>query len=324
MACRGADYHQPVTEAEVRSSLNSPSKAPSRSRARALIRAVRPRQWPKNALVFSAPAAAGALREPSIALKAAAATGLFVLISAATYLVNDVIDAPQDRLHPKKRNRPIASGEVAAPLAIGLAIGGLALGLALSALVTLPLLAILVAYVALSLSYSLGLKRVPVVEMAVLAAGFVLRATAGGAACHIAISPWFLIVTSGGAMFIVAGKRDAEISILGDDAAGHRAVLERYPAAFLFATRLIAACVTVTAYCLWVFERSGHLNVRSNFHNLAWFELSIVPFVLAVLMVELAIETGGGGEPEEIALRNRGVLLAGVAWVGLVAAGIYA
>ncbi len=140
----------------------------------------------------------------------------------------------------------------------------------------------------------------------------------------MAISPWFLIVTSGAAMFVVAGKRVTEISVLGELGGEHRAVLRSYPAAFLLAVRLLAASVMTTAYCLWVFERAGEITTRGHFHNLAWFELSIIPFVLGLLTLELAIESGQGGEPEELALHNRGLLIAAACWLAMIVAGIYA
>ena len=154
--------------------------------------------------------------------------------------------------------------------------------------------------------------------------GFTLRAVAGGAANHVPISPWFLVMTSFGALLIVAGKRTSEQEVLGDLRGTHRASLTAYPSEFLRGVRMLAMSVSVTTYCLWAFERAGGLNRADRAEDLIWFELSIVPFVLAVLAVELAILKGRGGEPEELALSDRLLQLLGLVWVVLVLCGIYA
>ena len=289
----------------------------------ALLRAMRPRQWTKNILVFAAPATASQLSHASGVERSVAAFVVFVAASSGTYLVNDVLDASADRLHPVKRRRPVAAGElsptVALTAAVALIAGALAAAFALSA----PLGGVVATYVALTLAYSLGVKNVPVIELAFVSAGFVLRAAAGGAATHVALSPWFLIVTSAGALLIVAGKRSSELATLGSESGTHRATLDAYPAAFLRSTRLLAASVAVTAYCLWVFERASRIVPLHHADNLVFFELSAVPFVLALLCVELALESGRGGEPEELALKDRTLQALGLAWVVLVALGIY-
>jgi len=181
-----------------------------------LLRATRPRQWTKNLLVFSAPAAAGSIIHPGIVARSVVAFLVFVAASASTYLVNDIVDRANDRLHPVKQRRPIASGQLSVDLA--LATAG---GLATVALVTAAFVFgaafvwIIAAYLAVSVSYSLVLKRVPLVELACVAAGFALRAVAGGAVAHVAISPWFLMVASFGSLLIVAGKRSVELSVIG-------------------------------------------------------------------------------------------------------------
>jgi len=290
-----------------------------RARIDALVAAARPRQWLKNVLVFAAPASAGALGHLGDALRTLAAAGVFVAASSGTYLVNDVLDAGADRLHPEKRARPIASG--ALPPTVALVTAGVLLlaALAGAAALALGLLVVVAAYLAATFTYSLGAKRLPVVELAFVSAGFVLRAVAGGSTIHVPISPWFLIVTSCLALFVVAGKRSAELTRLGGAAAAHRAALEAYPERFLASARLLVASVAVAAYCLWVFQRGARLHG----HSLVWFELSVIPFVLAVLAVELAIETGRGGEPEELALHDRTLQALGLAWVLLFTLGVY-
>ena len=297
---------------------------PRRARPVALLVAMRPRQWMKNLLVFAAPGAAGLLGLPALVGRTAAAAGIFLIASAGTYLVNDAIDAPSDRVHPDKRHRPVASGELSARFAIAVGSAFLAIAIvAASLLAGLRLASVLGAYVLTSVAYTLWLKRVAVLELACVSAGFVLRAIAGGAVVHVPISPWFAIVTSSAALLVVAGKRSAEIDVLGRAGAAHRQVLERYSKPFLRSVRMIAAAVAIISFCLWAFARAVHIDPgRADADNVL-FELSIVPFVLGILSVELAIETGDGGAPEEIVFHNHAIQVLGVACLALVAVGIY-
>jgi decaprenyl-phosphate phosphoribosyltransferase len=291
----------------------------------AWLRATRPRQWTKNLLVFAAPAAAGSMTQPSVIVRSVVAFFAFVAASASTYLVNDVVDRENDQLHPVKKNRPVASGQVSVGLALWSAAGLASVALVTAALVSgAALVGVITAYLAISVLYSVTLKRVPLVELACVAAGFALRAVAGGAVAHVTISPWFLMVASFGSLLIVAGKRSVEQAVLKDRGGLHRSALAAYPAAFLRSVRMLAMSVTVTTYCLWAFERAGRLGLSDRAEDIVWFELSIIPFVLAVLVVELAIEQGRGGEPEELALSDRGLQMLGLAWLGLLMCGIYA
>ena len=294
-------------------------------RATALLRATWPRQWMKNLLVLAAPIAAGSIGQPRVIGHSLEAFFIFVAASAATYLLNDVVDRRKDRLHPVKRSRPVACGELPVNLALWAAVlsataaigaAGLLFGAAFDVIIT--------AYLVVSVSYSLALKRVPLVELACVASGFALRAVAGGAVAHVPISPWFLMVASFGSLLIVAGKRSVEQSVMKHVGGLHRSALAAYPAAFLRSVRMLAMSVTVTTYCLWAFERAGRLGPAERAEDIVWFELSIIPFVLAVLLVELAIEQNRGGEPEELALGHRGLQLLGLAWLALLVCGIYA
>lgn len=288
-----------------------------------LLRASRPRQWVKNVLVFAAPGAAGVLDRSSVVGRSVAAAGLFVAVSAGVYMLNDVLDADADRAHPGKRHRPVASGALPAPLAV--ACGCL---LVLAALAGSWMLAgsaitlVVGVYVVVNAGYSLGAKRLPVVELAFVASGFVLRAVAGGAAVHLAISPWFLMVTSAGALFVVAGKRSSELSAQG--AGGrHRKVLGSYPPAFLRSVRAVALTVAVVSYVLWAFGRAPQLDLHHGDADDVVFRLSTVPFVVALLTTELAFEKGRGEAPEELAMRDRSLQWLGALWLALVAFGIY-
>jgi decaprenyl-phosphate phosphoribosyltransferase len=314
-----------VPAPEVELARSARLRSSGRSRATALLRATRPRQWTKNLLVAAAPTAAGSITRPSVIAHSAVAFVVFVAASAATYLINDVVDRHNDRLHPVKRNRPVASGQLPVKLALWAA-GALAtVALVTAALVFGSALVVVIgAYLVLSGGYSLVLKRVPLVELVCVAAGFALRAVAGGAVAHVAISPWFLMVASFGSLLVVAGKRSVELFVMDGEGGRHRSALAAYPAAFLRSVRMLAMSVTVTTYCLWAFERAGRLGPVDRAEDIVWFELSIIPFVLAVLLVELAIEQGRGGEPEELALNDRGLQVLGLAWIALLVCGIYA
>ncbi len=300
----------------------TPEAPPDRSRgslARGLARTARPKQWLKNLLVFAAPGAAGALGHAHELLLTLGAFGIFCLTASGTYFMNDAIDWEADRLHPTKRNRPMASGVV--PVNLGMAIGAslMATGVGLAYALAGSHLAVVVgAYVAVNLAYNLWLRQEPVVDLAAIASGFVLRAIAGGVAAGVPLSNWFLIVASFGSLFVVAGKRHAEHLDLGTDRAAHRVTLAQYSVGFLRYVRSVSSAVTIAAYCLWAFEKASSAGSGA-----IWFQLSIVPFVLAVLRYALLVDTGEGGAPEEVLIANRTMQLLAVAWVGLFAAGVY-
>jgi decaprenyl-phosphate phosphoribosyltransferase len=284
-----------------------------------VIRAARPKQWAKNVLVFAAPAAASVLDDFTPLLETIACFVAFCLVSSATYLFNDVRDVESDRAHPTKRNRPIAQGIVSPRLAtvVGL-IAGLA-GFAVAAAVSWELCFVVVCYVAISTSYTLWLKHVAVVDLAAVAAGFIIRAVAGGVATDVPISRWFLIVASFGSLFMVACKRQAEHVELGDDRGSVRATLDVYPLAYLRFVWMTAASITIAAYCLWAFEQADG-TTASHF---PWYPLSIAPFVIALLRYGLVVETGRGGAPEEIILGDRPIQVIGFIWIVLYGAGVY-
>jgi decaprenyl-phosphate phosphoribosyltransferase len=177
-----------------------------------LVVAVRPRQWLKNLLVFAAPLAAGSLLEPDVLRPSIVAFVSFCLMSSATYLVNDIRDVEADRAHPTKQLRPIAARQLAPAQALVAAIVLALVGFGLALWVGTGLFGVLLAYAVFTLAYSLGLKHEPVIELALLAMGFLLRAIAGGVAADLPISPWFLIVAGFGSLFMAAGKRYSELA----------------------------------------------------------------------------------------------------------------
>jgi decaprenyl-phosphate phosphoribosyltransferase len=296
--------------------------SPVRELGLGLMRIARPRQWVKNVLVFAAPGAAGALTHGGALLRTMGAFGIFCLAASGTYFVNDTLDAEVDRHHPVKRLRPVAAGVVSPALALAVAGMLMAVSVGLAFWLAGHRLAIVIAlYLAISTAYSVRLKHEAVLDLAGLSSGFILRAVAGGVAAGVVLSDWFVIVASFGSLLIAAGKRSAEHLHLGESRALHRPVLAEYPPTFLRFVRLLAAAVTVTAYCLWAFERAASIGAR---HHPIWFELSIVPVVLALLHLELGFDRGRGLAPEELALHDHTLQALGMLWVLLFAIGIYA
>jgi decaprenyl-phosphate phosphoribosyltransferase len=303
----------------------SPQPAPPSSLAGGLIRVARPRQWVKNLLVVVAPGAAGVLLHWSVLWHAAAAFGIFCVAASGTYFLNDAIDAPADRLHPTKRSRPVATGVVPVRLAIGIGVVLMAVATALGGWLAGWHLALVMAiYVLVNVAYCLALKNEPILDLAAVSAGFVLRAVAGGVATGVALSNWFLIVTSFGSLLIVTGKRSGEKQLLSDQDTDHVAVRQTlgfYTPSFLRAVRTLSATVTVTAYCLWAFERAVELHPG---HDPIWFQLTIVPFTIALLHVLRLLDSGAGAAPEELALRDHRLQIYGLCWIALFAIGVYA
>jgi decaprenyl-phosphate phosphoribosyltransferase len=281
--------------------------------ARVLLRAARPRQWTKNLLVLAAPCAAGVIARPLIAAQVLGAFVMLCLLSSATYLVNDVRDLEQDRLHPRKRKRPVAAGELSPRIALRAAAVLALLGIAAATAITPGLGVVAVGYLALTASYSLFWRRVVVADILAIAAGFVLRAIAGGVATDIYLSRWFVIVTASCAIFLVAAKRYAELrEHVGPGPV--RATLRRYSTAGLRLMLLASATVSGVAYVSWAFTRPAHV---------VWYALSIAPFLLWLARYGALVGAGAGQAPEELILRDRTLLSLSIAWTLLFVGGVY-
>jgi decaprenyl-phosphate phosphoribosyltransferase len=285
------------------------------SAPRALFRACRPRQWLKNVLVVAAPGAAGALTRPEIGGKLALCFVSFCALSSCTYLLNDLHDRHEDRLHPRRRLRPIASGELSVRAALIAAFALALLGLGLAAAVRPWLLAVAGGYLALTASYTLWWRSVAIADIAAISGGFVLRALAGGVATSIPVSRWFMLVTSFGALFLVAGKRYAELR-QSESAVSARASLREYSERYLMFVIGLSATVATSAYCLWAFQRSHQ-------ERLSWYELTVIPFVLWLLRYALLLDRGQGQAPEEVVLRDRFLLTMSAAWLVIFVVGVY-
>ncbi len=290
-----------------------------------LVQLARPRQWIKNLLVFVAPAAAGSLFHHSVFWHAAAAFGIFCLAASGTYCLNDALDAAGDRAHPTKQRRPVAAGVVTVPLAVvmGVVLMGLSIGLG-QVVAGWHLALVMAVYVLINVGYSLGLKNEPVLDLAAVSAGFVLRAVAGGVATGVVLTNWFLIVASFGSLLIVTGKRSGEKQLLSEHRADDgpiRPTLGLYTPSFLRSVRTLSAAVTVTAYCLWAFDRASQIHRGAD---PIWFQLTVIPFTIALLHVMLLLDSGEGAAPEDLAVHDHRLQVYGLCWVALFAAGVYA
>ncbi len=285
----------------------------------ALVREARPNQWMKNVLVFAAPGALGVLNEWAPLWKAFVVFVAFCLVASGTYYWNDIKDVEQDRLHPKKKFRPIASGAI--PMPVARVVGSLLLvgGPALAAVVRIEAAGIIALYALLTIAYSTSLKHVALLDLAIVASGFVLRAMAGAAGTETPMSNWFVLCTTFGSFFIVTGKRFAELVEMGDMAASTRASLRSYTVPYLRQLLVVSCTATVVTYCMWAFENATKVEETVPFHG-----LSIVPMVLALLRYLMVLENGGGGAPEEVFLRDRAIQFYGVAWVVIYGLAVYA
>jgi decaprenyl-phosphate phosphoribosyltransferase len=285
---------------------------------RALLKEARPTQWSKNLLVFAAPGALGVLNQWEPLWKSLVVFIAFCLVASGTYYWNDIKDVAQDRLHPKKKFRPIASGQI--PLGVARVVGpGLLAGGPVLAFFVRPQAgAVLALYAVLTLGYSTRLKHVPLLDLAIVSSGFVLRAMAGAAATTTPMSNWFVLCVTFGSFFIVTGKRFAELLELGASAGDTRASLKSYTLDFLRQLLVISCTATVLSYCLWAFENATNNNEIVPLHG-----VSIVPMVLALLRYLMVLEKGGGGAPEEVFMRDRTIQVYGLIWLTVYALAVY-
>jgi decaprenyl-phosphate phosphoribosyltransferase len=287
------------------------------STARALLTAARPKPWVKNVLVLAAPVAGGALTSASGVAHMLAAAAIFCVVSSCIYLVNDITDCEADRLHPRKRFRPIAAGTLSPRTALAAAVAGI-VAATVGALAIEPITFVmtLAFYVILTVSYSLWLKHQPVVDMVAVAAGFVARALAGAAAVVIAPSTLLLATVAFGSLFMVAGKRLAERRELLGAASAHRATLRGYSTRFLGSLVSVGGGGAAILYTLWA--------IQPQANHLMWLLApTALPFIAGILRYKVILATGRGGAPEEIVLQDRILQLSAISLGVLVLAGIY-
>jgi decaprenyl-phosphate phosphoribosyltransferase len=284
---------------------------------RALFKQARPKQWVKNLLVFAAPGAGGVLDHGPHLWRAALTFLAFCLASSGTYFWNDLLDVHHDRKHPTKQHRPIASGAIPTRLAWTIGTVGLAAGIGLAAVARWQTALVLAGYVLLTTAYSTVLKHIAVVDLVAVAAGFVLRAVAGAVATDVAMSKWFSLTISFASLFIVSGKRYAELRDLGDDAQT-RATLTDYSLGFLRIVLSVSCGAALVTYCIWAFD-TNELAATSW----PYYEMSIVPMGTALLRYTLILEQGHGAAPEDIFAHDRVLQVLGLLWIVIFGLGVY-
>ena len=289
--------------------------------SRALAVALRPRQWSKNLLVYFAffftASETRDLEDPGLALsllgQATLAFILFCALSGAVYVVNDLLDVEQDRRHPRKRLRPIAAGDLSAPVAWGAASTLALVGLGLSFLLE-PLFGwVAVGYLLTMALYSAALKHVVLLDVFVVSGGFVLRAVAGAAVLKVPVSPWLYICTGMGALFIVLSKRRSELDLAGERAGSQRQTLQRYTTGILDQFIAIVAPSTLMAYTLYTFTAP---NLPDNNAMML-----TIPFVVYGLFRYLYVARNRelGESPEEILITDRPLIACVVLWLATAA-----
>jgi decaprenyl-phosphate phosphoribosyltransferase len=283
----------------------------------ALFRQARPKQWVKNLLVFAAPGAGGVLGHGSSLWRTVVAFIAFCLASSGTYFWNDLLDIENDRNHPTKQHRPIASGAISA--GTGRLVGSVLLlvGIGLAATTRWQTALVVAGYVVLTSLYSAVLKHIAVVDLVAVAAGFVLRAVAGAVATDVPMSKWFLLTISFASLFIVAGKRYAELRDLGDDAQT-RSTLNDYSLGFLRIVLSVSCGAALVTYCIWAFDTREAAGSTWPF-----YELSIIPMGTALLRYTLILEQGHGAAPEEIFAHDHVLQVLGLIWIAVFGIGVY-
>ena len=282
----------------------------------AVLRTARPRQWPKNLLVFAAPLAGASLGRRDGLGYALVAAVAFGCASVAVYFINDVADAERDRRHPRKRFRPVAAGDL--PKSHAIAIGAVcaAAGLAAGTLISEPLLTACVgAYLTLSFLYSWVLKHIPVVEVLFVASGFLLRVLGGAAATHVPPSGWFLLVCSLGAFGVAIAKRYSELTNLGPEAVRHRPAMRFYRPAALRFSQIAVGAAMIAAYLAWA--AGEHPGARP------WHLASAVPLVAALVRFGVLTGRRTSAPVEDLLMRDGLMLACELSWLALFVTGLY-
>lgn len=284
----------------------------------ALIKTMRPRQWTKNVFIFAALVFDKQLLSPDSFLRTLAGFALFCLISSSVYIFNDLADVEADRKHPEKKNRPIASGKLPINAAWIAGIALVIVTFALSWLLSTNFLVVVVLYFLINMAYSKWLKHIPILDVLIIASGFVLRVHAGVTLIDVErFSPWLYVVMTLLSLFLGFGKRRAELALLAHGAGSHRKVLDGYTLPLLDQYIMIVSGTTIVAYSLYTFSAP---NVPDN-HSM----MLTIPFVVyAIFRYLYLIEVKhAGGAPEEILLSDRPFQIAMILWGAAVLAIFY-
>ncbi len=277
---------------------------------RALLISLRPRQWTKNLVLFAGVVFSGNALDLSMQAVVLTAFLCFCAGVSAGYLVNDIVDRDRDRLHPVKRQRPIAAGELgvgtAAVAAALLLVAALAAGWLVEPLID----AYLAAYLALQVAYTLVLKQLVIIDVLTIAAGFVIRAVAGAAVIHVVISPWLVACALLLALFLALAKRRAELVTMENEAAAHRRNLDQYSIELVDQMTVVTAAATIVSYAIYTFTAYDSSAMMIT-----------IPFVLYGIFryLYLVHRRLRGGAPEQVLLTDLPLLLDVLLWVAAAA-----
>lgn len=284
-----------------------------------IIRSLRPVQWTKNFFLFAALLFAQKIFDVPLFLKTLGAFVIFCLLSGSLYLVNDVLDFDEDRVHPKKSKRPIASGRVRRPQAVAAAVVLAAASLACAYVLNPRFFIAGAAYLVLQLAYSLKLKHVVILDVFLVASGFVIRVVAGGLVIDVPLSSWLLICTTLLALFIAMSKRRHELVLLEENASSHRPILREYSAHLLDQMISVVTASTVIAYCLYTVSEDTVRKFGTS--NLIY----TTPFVLYGIFryLYLVHQKGKGGSPEELIIQDRPLQIAVFLWIATAVGILY-
>lgn len=276
---------------------------------RALIKTARPQQWIKNFLVFAALVFDRKLSDLPAFLHTLAGFGLFCLISSTVYTINDLADLEADRMHPQKRNRPLASGVLSQRAAIVMVVFLILIIFPLSYLLSTNFTIVLLGYFILNLLYSRWLKHYPLIDVFVLASFYVLRVVAGVTLISVErFSPWLYVVTTLAALYIGFGKRRAELALLSNDANIHRRVLDGYTIPLLDQFITIVSATTIVAYSLYTFSAP---NLPEDHYMMLTIPFAIYGILRYLYLIQMK---HSGGAPEEVLLSDRPLQIAIVLW----------
>jgi len=284
-----------------------------------IVKSLRPAQWTKNIFIFAAFIFSRKFFEGTLLLKTLGAFVVFCVLSSSLYLLNDVMDLEEDKFHPKKSQRPIASGRVGKGEALGLCIVLSLLGLAAAYFLNVNFFIAGLVYVFLQLAYSLKLKHVVILDIFIIAAGFIIRVVAGGLVIEVPLSSWLLICTTLLALFLALSKRRHELVLLEDEASSHRPILKEYSAYLLDQMISVVTASTLMAYCLYTISEETVQKFGTK--NL----LYTTPFVLYGIFryLYLVHQKRKGGSPEEIIIRDKPLMISIALWIGSVMVILY-
>ena len=286
-----------------------------------LVRLLRPSHWLKNGFVFAALVFARKVTDAEAVVRAAGAFAAFCLASSAIYALNDVVDRREDAQHPSKRLRPVASGAVGVGLAVGLSVVLASVGVGLALVVGRAFAATVGAYLVLMLAYVAGLKRVAILDVLIIASGFVIRAYAGGVAIHVEVSYWLLLCTLTLSLFLGFAKRESERMVLGETASATRPLAwSVYSRETLAHMMTVSAGLAIVTYMLYtVSERT----IREVAHH-EWMFITVLPVIYAVFRFYHMAITGRAGDPVDVVRRDPAFVVALVVWLAMVAGLLFA